>query len=137
MLLTLIILHVFNLSFIKSVYFQEKSQRLGDWFAKPIVWVQIPPFPLKLQGKWLSGQKQWTVNPPNYFYIGSNPIFPNKKINKRKQLKGQALVCQTKSCGFDSRFPRILTIIGRNSSMVEYWNHNPRVRGSSPLFVIF
>ncbi len=63
------------------------------------------------KGKWLSGQKQWTVNPPNLFFIGSNPIFPitfQEKINfgRGNSLIGQALVCQTKSYGFKSRFPR-------------------------------
>lgn len=114
---------------------KEKSQWLGNNFAKFVMWVQFPPFPFKYSsGKWLSGQKQWTVNPPNLFFIGSNPIFPKiiSTSQRGNSLIGQALVCQTKSCGFKSRFPRKR----RNSSMVEYWNHNPRVRGSSPFFVI-
>ena len=60
---------------------------MSDKFAKFVVGVQFPPFPLSDkfffggEGKWLSGQKQWTVNPPNLFFIGSNPIFPKKSTN--------------------------------------------------------
>ena len=129
MKLILIILTFFQLSFYSYFLFfflKEKSQRLGNNFAKFVMWVQFPPFPFSYSfsdislkgGKWLSGQKQWTVNPPNLFFIGSNPIFPKKYsaflfllffsyfLFRGNSLIGQALVCQTKSCGFKSRFPR-------------------------------
>jgi hypothetical protein len=44
-----------------------------------------------IKGKWLSGQKQWTVNPSNLFFIGSNPIFPKKKMTILLSVKKEEI----------------------------------------------
>ncbi len=57
-----------------------------------------------ITGRWLSGQKQQTVNLPAYAYVGSNPALPILNAAGVAQL-ARASAFQAEGRGFDPRLP--------------------------------